>query len=370
MKIEMGESLVYSWLKHVRRCAFIHANWKAPLENQWRNVEELADILGELRGLLGDAAIDILGNDNIRQFIRQTECDEIGLNRNNDGSFSVTAMEVAIHLKRDGLHYNGIRHGSTVRENVSDDKVPAKLIGIAFAVYACTSIRNGEISFATPIADEDILGRIRARLLIVENCLAQHGFNFSFHVYANEAFYTEILRPVLAVVNDVSDTGELFVRAMQIYLASASRWSLTDNPEEVANDIVEDAGDRVIHPQNRRRRWNIFVNDELYNAQSPMTETARKAILAFVEIIMPGANFDEIRGAFPLAAHGGMEVVVRENEPHYQGHYSEWPISLNDGTRVLVCNQWCGTGEHENWTLFRQHAGQVGIVITEADNVH
>ncbi len=75
MKIEMGESLVYSWLKHVRRCAFIHANWKAPLENQWRNVEEHADILGELRGLLGDAAIDILGNDNIRQFIRQTECD-------------------------------------------------------------------------------------------------------------------------------------------------------------------------------------------------------------------------------------------------------------------------------------------------------
>lgn len=370
MKIEMGESLVYSWLKHVRKCTFIHANWKAPLVNQWRNIDELADILEELRGLLGDSAIDILGNDNIQQFIRQTECDEIGLRRDYDGSFSVMAMEVAIHLKGVGLHYSGKRNGSTVNENVSDDKVPAKLIGIAFAVYACTSIRNGEISFATPIADEGILGRIRERLLIVQNCLARHGFNFSFHVYANEAFYTEILCPVLAVVNNVSDTGELFLRAMQIYLASASRWSLTENPEEGGNGVVEDVGEAVVHQQNRRRRWNIFVNGELYNAQSLMTETARKAVLAFVEIIMPGASFDEIRGAFPLAAHGGMEVVVRENEPHYPKHYSELPILLNDGTRVLVCNQWCGTGEHENWNQFRQYAGQVGIVITEVENVH
>ena len=33
MKIEMGESLFYSWLRHVKECQIVQTNWKP--SSQW-----------------------------------------------------------------------------------------------------------------------------------------------------------------------------------------------------------------------------------------------------------------------------------------------------------------------------------------------
>lgn len=32
MKIEMGESLFYSWLRHVKECQIVQTNWKVSAE--------------------------------------------------------------------------------------------------------------------------------------------------------------------------------------------------------------------------------------------------------------------------------------------------------------------------------------------------
>ena len=41
MKIEMGESLFYSWLRHVKECQIVQTNWKT--SNQWelQNEDEI-----------------------------------------------------------------------------------------------------------------------------------------------------------------------------------------------------------------------------------------------------------------------------------------------------------------------------------------
>jgi len=31
MKIEIGESIVYSWLKHIKKCKIIQLNWKVSI---------------------------------------------------------------------------------------------------------------------------------------------------------------------------------------------------------------------------------------------------------------------------------------------------------------------------------------------------
>ena len=35
MKIEIGESLFYSWLRHVKQCQIVQNNWK--VSSQWNN---------------------------------------------------------------------------------------------------------------------------------------------------------------------------------------------------------------------------------------------------------------------------------------------------------------------------------------------
>ena len=38
MKIEMGESLFYSWLRHVKECQIVQTNWKT--SPQWTIIHE------------------------------------------------------------------------------------------------------------------------------------------------------------------------------------------------------------------------------------------------------------------------------------------------------------------------------------------
>ena len=50
MKIEMGESLFYSWLRHVKECQAVQTNWKPSPAWQLQNEDEL-------RGLMHAAAV-------------------------------------------------------------------------------------------------------------------------------------------------------------------------------------------------------------------------------------------------------------------------------------------------------------------------
>jgi hypothetical protein len=43
MKIEMGESLILSWLKHVKRCQIVQTNWKVSKAWDVFKTEEVND---------------------------------------------------------------------------------------------------------------------------------------------------------------------------------------------------------------------------------------------------------------------------------------------------------------------------------------
>ena len=45
MKIEMGESLFYSWLRHVKECQIVQTNWTTSPQWTLRHEDELIDIM-------------------------------------------------------------------------------------------------------------------------------------------------------------------------------------------------------------------------------------------------------------------------------------------------------------------------------------
>lgn len=45
MKVEVGESLFYSWLRHVKECQVVQTNWKVSPQWEMRHEEELSDLL-------------------------------------------------------------------------------------------------------------------------------------------------------------------------------------------------------------------------------------------------------------------------------------------------------------------------------------
>lgn len=45
MKIEIGESLLLSWLKHIKKCQLVQTNWKASRRWELNNRETLEQLM-------------------------------------------------------------------------------------------------------------------------------------------------------------------------------------------------------------------------------------------------------------------------------------------------------------------------------------
>ena len=64
--------------------------------------------------------------------------------------------------------------------------------------------------------------------------------------------------------------------------------------------------------------------------------------------------FDELQGANGVIKN--LNDIDKGNEQNY---YIDTPITLSDGTKIVICNQW----EEKNFSNFILHARQLGVQI-------
>lgn len=79
MKIEMGESLIFSWLRHIKECQIVQANWKPSSKWELSNIEQII----RLKNLPDERFHKLYqydlykGNRSVLQIIAQAEIDMI-----------------------------------------------------------------------------------------------------------------------------------------------------------------------------------------------------------------------------------------------------------------------------------------------------
>ena len=198
MKIEIGESLGYSYLRHVKRCWLVQANWK-PSEH-WdksQTDEALERAFQEMRQKFDPDSSVFKKTTGSRQFLKQAEIDVVGVDQ--DGG--IHAMEVAFHEA--GLTYSG-----STDKNVLKKMLGTKLILDAY--HKVETKRN--IYFASPKVNpkdqrplEDIFHRLRQEYPSVQ-----------WHLMTNMEFNSNFLAPTLENAGKVADTSELFVRSVKL----------------------------------------------------------------------------------------------------------------------------------------------------------
>ena len=102
MKIEIGESLCYSYLRHVKGCWLVQTNWKASEHWTKRKTDaELEDMFQEMRGRFEVDGGVFKKTVSVGQFMQQAEIDVIGIDQRGN----VHAIDVAFHEA--GLNYGG-----------------------------------------------------------------------------------------------------------------------------------------------------------------------------------------------------------------------------------------------------------------------
>lgn len=202
MKIEIGESLFYSWLRHIKNCRIVQTNWKT--SSSWKIYHE-----EELEKLYNAALIEfsdcLIKKDKLPlgQFLKQAEIDVIGKSENNE--FYV--IDVAFH--KNTCNYSG--NGNSNEKNITK-----KLIRAAFCLYGYFDTKKGFIIFATPKFGKTSLDRTQQCITKVKEFFSNNGFKFNVECICNEDFNNKVVIPVTEKCNDNSDTAELFMRAYDL----------------------------------------------------------------------------------------------------------------------------------------------------------
>lgn len=207
MKIEVGESLVYSWLRHVKACQIVQTNWKASSQWQLTDAGQLEQMMTWIdRHYAENYGYAIFKrNSSLSQLLQQGECDVLGVCIRPEGT-KYYAVDVAFH--GGGLNY-GPRRDTVM-------KVLEKCARTAFCMHGYLNTRCAEIIFASPKITPAVVSDLLPCLREMNALFAENGYDFTIRLIANEEFQDLVLQPVLSASDEVADTSELFLRSYQM----------------------------------------------------------------------------------------------------------------------------------------------------------
>lgn len=209
MKVEVGESLMYSYLSHIEGCQIVQTNWK--ISSSWPkyNMEEVETFLERVRTLYADKYnYNIFKKTaSVAQVMKQCECDVVGV-RVGEKKNTYYSVDIAFH--EGGLNYSS--------KDETAAKVVAKMAKAAMSLYGCFNAKDGEFIFCSPKTTPSYLNAIMPCVDDLNKLFQECGFHFIAKMITNQEFKDVILKPVLENSKHIADTSELFIRSCQLLM--------------------------------------------------------------------------------------------------------------------------------------------------------
>ena len=327
MKIEIGESLFYSWLRHVKECQIVQTNWKISPKWELKFGDELENIMSKTDELFSNKyGYKIYKqNTSLKQLLQQAECDALGVCV-SDGVSEIYAVDVAFH--ESGLNYGGLD------ETVA--RVVKKCLRTAMCVYGYFGVKKAEIIFASPKINRQILDALCPCFVDINNIMQEMGFEFDFRIIANSDFSNLVLEPILEVSGNVADTAELFMRSYQM-LSLFDKKSLKD----MENTEKQKLKVGIYSYQRSKDYVNIKNNQDEY-AELKVGQIARIIMREILESGKVDANeiswLQNEKYSKDTLGLNYPALVIANNEYDARRYYVD-PVFIN-GVYYKLCNDW------------------------------
>ena len=198
MKIEIGESLCYSYLRHVKRCWLVQTNWKVSEHwSKYKSDAELETMFQTMKQKFDEDGTVFKQTKNASQFVKQGEIDVIGVEQEG----SIHALDIAFH--ESGLNYGGD----------SKNRVLKKLLRTYLILHVYSPPKTKfHIYFVSPKVNPSVKNQLKDTF----DALRKEYSETEWEFLINEDFTDQILRTTLEKADTVADTSELFVRASKL----------------------------------------------------------------------------------------------------------------------------------------------------------
>ena len=313
MKIEMGESLMLSWLRHAKECKVAQLNWKP--SDTWSTYNDIE--VGNLLNIL-EQHFPVFKKSKLDQLIKQAEIDVLGLSV-SDGTPYYYAIDVA-------YHESGLNYGS---KEETIERISKKLLRSALVLLFHFNVKNGEIIFASPKINPAIYDDLNGQIIKINDFMQTQGYNYKFRLIANSDFSELVLNPIIEISSTVADTSELFMRAFQLSnlweksLVNKNKTSNTKPRNSVYNEFK--IGKTVKTKLQYLLENKCLTEDEINNLKEEYY--CKKTF-----------NLN-----FPL--------LINKNESPFdsKGYRRYWDIIFDN--RYLACSQWIEPqrASFDNW---------------------
>lgn len=310
VKIEVSESLCYSYLRHVRRCWLVQTNWKPSAHwKRRRDDQALETLFQEMRRRFDEGSTVFKGTSSVRQVMRQGEIDVVGV----DQEGSIHAMDVAFH--EGGLHYVD---GAANR--VLKKMLRTQLLLAAYAPQGA----DRWIYFVSP----KVQPAVQSALERAFSSLREHYAEVHWHLIINEAFHEQIVRKALAKTDSVADTSELFARSVKLLNLSTEAGAATT----------------TTHPDGGDERATL--QDLVRGLMRTLLEDC-PALLGKTKL---GHLMDPQYCKRELSLRIGGQALLRETSQgrHVNGYARYWRSPYGD--KFFVCSQWWRQDHRHNAT--------------------
>lgn len=341
MKIEMGESLLYSWLRHVKECQIVQTNWKVSPKWELKNADKLIEVMEKTNEYFENKyGYLIYKNNSLDQLLIQAEVDVLGISIDDEGNH-IYAIDVAFHEA-------GLNYGSK-EETVT--RVIKKCVRTAMCIYGYIDTGSAEIIFASPKINPSVIIELEPRINELNDLLCSLGLNFTTRMIANEEFNGKILEPILVSSGGISDTSELFLRGYQMYSMFSEKvystkqvkkvFRTTNGNSDIESMITDESLKELkIGKLVQTTMKNLFKNkritmDEIEKmTQSDYSKQIFNSNIPVLKEVPIGGNIDELKRddnnypryySYTLSIYGKDYLLSAQWFEHlHRAYYEKW----------------------------------------------
>lgn len=222
MKVEVGESLIYSFVRHEKKCLITQTNWKP--SGNWDISQEIQDFaIYEFDKINKHHAFSEIFKSDLGQTIRQAEIDVLGIDQNNH----IYAFEVA-------FHENGLQYGSKIETR---NRIFKKLLRGYITLKSYFPNHQHTIAFCSPKVNPATEQQIKDYFEVLIQDFQTENTEFCY--FSNEKFNSEIAQITLSKTVGEADSSELFARSVKLFniVSNFNSLSYISPSQEIQKDV-------------------------------------------------------------------------------------------------------------------------------------